>query len=172
MSRRARYMTEKVDVPSQFWEGWLTIVQKKAFGWQYTESYTETTHGVDENWKPTEKSKHYKVFLRHSPYTNNLLFKLAEALSNLIIFLRKIIGFLFIPGLIVTFICVFMDVGSETIGAIGGAVIGAPILFILLGLAAALVGTLLRKCFKIEEKLEEEMIANGYDPDSYAEFDD
>ena len=107
MSRHKRYSVETVNVPRQFWEGWLTKLQKKAFGWEFSEGYSETEHGIDSNWNHTETTTHYYVFKRFSPYTGNILFNLAEMISNLICFLRRIVGLLFIPAVVVLFILAF-----------------------------------------------------------------
>ena len=165
MSRHKRYSVETVNVPRQFWEGWLTKLQKKAFGWEFSEGYSETEHGIDSNWNHTETTTHYYVFKRFSPYTGNILFNLAEMISNLICFLRRLVGVLFLPGLVVTFILAFLGMDTSTIGVVGGTVIAAPFLAILLGLAAAIVGGVLKKIFRIEEKLQDEMEENGYDYD-------
>ena len=165
MSRHKRYSVETVNVPRQFWEGWLTKLQKKAFGWEFSEGYSETEHGIDSNWNHTETTTHYYVFKRFSPYTGNILFNLAEMISNLICFLRRIVGLLFIPAVVVLFILAFFGMDPSTLGTIGAYVVMAPFVAIIFGLLAAIVGSLMKKIFRIEEKLQDDMEEKGYDYD-------
>ncbi|MCD8041030.1 MAG: hypothetical protein LUF82_05890 [Clostridia bacterium] len=165
---RATYSISTRDIPKHLWDGWLIKMQMKAFGWVYMGGYKETEIGITEDWKAKTTVTRYLCFRRFSPYTNNLLFCFAEVLSNIIMIIRAIISWLFVPAcILLILVIIFGDIFGETFGPILIAcIILAPIIILALSFLIILVGSVLRNGFRLEERLLDDLEENGYDYDS------
>lgn len=177
----ARHRISTVELKGIFGDRWLLKLEKKAFGWQYYGTSTEDEVGYEISetssgvrGQTTHKYIDWLEFRRQSPYSNNPLFVIAEALSKVWSFLRRIIlgigGPLFLFFLVITLLDRFACNGSIGISQEGFEIIK----YTLILYAACIVlptaifcgiGVLIRKIFKVDERLKESLRNDGYDDD-------
>lgn len=167
---------------SFLFDGWLVKLTMKGFGWHYQgdeveeeardvketrfhETYATTTVRTETN------RKKYLEFNRVSPYTYNVLFNLTELIGKIFFFVRNIVRYVVIP---LTALCLLVGIlgpaagiqDSQTGYYIAAGVVGAYVFALVLpSLLLSGLGCLWRKIFRIEEKLCEELRANGYSDD-------
>lgn len=147
-------------------------LEKKCFGWR-TAGKSSTT--VDDGYESTisDEGSHYKVTTRHKShvvkyayfkrprmYAKNPLFSIVEMLSGIVSFLRVLALNLIAFAILASVVLMIADPATATpvvsaIAIVYAALIGASLL-----LAGAGYG--LRKAFKLDEKTDEILEANGY----------
>lgn len=156
-------------------------LEKKAFGWQYYGTTTEDEQGFEVSetstgvrGTTTHKYIDWLEFRRQRPYSNNPLFVIAEALSKVWSFIRRLVlgigGPLFVFVLVAT---LFDKLACG--GSIGLSETGVELIkYTLILYAAVLIlptaifcglGVLVRKVLKVDEKLKRSLREDGYDDD-------
>ena len=174
-----RYWLDSKSVSYSLGDGALTKFVAKSFGWVYSGRYKEQD-GVDvhedvridpENNRAhktttiTRKFVKYMDFVRVTPYTDNLIFKLIEILSNIISFIRKIAIRLLPWAMIVLIVLGVLsgDDGGEYFGAIAFVILGIYLgLLVLPSILLGVLARFLRKFFDIDNKVRENLKLNGY----------
>ena len=185
-------------VPVVFLDGWLVNIEKKAFGWESIgghsereewDEYRETTSGewigdtyYQKTTGHTERKSRittYKDFSRITPYSFNVLFHIFEFLSGIISWARRFIMYLVDLALVLFgvfgIIALLLGEGSEIgtfVEAIGAFLLAYVIIIVVPSLIIALCAFLMRKLFKIDEHVEQQLIDNGYTPDWRTEIHD
>ena len=164
MANNTQYRVQTLAIKTGRWGGQIVNLEKKAFGWRELGSETgEELTGVDTDTGRI-KSRAIKVryYSRPQPYTHNFLFMLCEALSKILSFIRRI-AIALLPLVLIALI-VFMSLGEGDFAQ--NFTIGAVIFYlaaIVGSLLLALLGKILKKALRIEEKLEEDMSDAGYE---------
>lgn len=111
-------------------------------------------------------------FRRVEPYGHNILFKLAELFSKIFSSIRRLILVIFYPiiiiivfGIIIGLILkehMLLDNGLSLLKTLAfvyfGGLVGPTVFF-------AVIGLIIRKIFRVDEKLMDELDANGYSSD-------
>ncbi len=192
-----KFKFEFKQVPAVFLDGWLVKLEKKAFGWEYIGSHSERTEWDEQventsgEWvgdvyvRTTERHTErrskittYKDFSRITPYSFNIIFHIFEFLSGIISFVRRFVMYLVDLALVLFGIglALMLFMGEGEIDAIVGG-IGAFLLLyvaciVVPSLLIALCAFLMRKLFKIDEHVEQQLIDNGYTPDWREEIHD
>lgn len=147
--------------------GALRKFEKRAFGWTFYDGIQSN------NYKFTKKGikpRFFKklTFLSHTPYTENVLFKITEFIQSLFSYLRRFCKYLFIPVIIASVILAYLNVDKQIQIAVIGISCAIYASLYLISIILSLLGIFERKIFHIEEKLERNMEKNGY---SYHVFD-
>lgn len=149
---------------------WITVLEMRAFGWADRKHRTDWLDEYDINidWENskanvTQRSKHYRVFKRIEPYSGNFLLKALEVIMAIQSWIRRkmIILLWFIDVLLfgIGLLYLFNGAGMNEYITLGIAVFA----FIYLpSFIIAALGFLTRKIFGIDEKLKDELEANGY----------
>lgn len=136
--------------------------EKRCFGWHYRGhtvdddvSYEVTDSGkVKKNHKITK----YAYFVRPKVWENNFLFGLTETISKIFSFVRRVLINAIVIGIILFIVGIMTENSGLALGvglAYGISIAGS---FIFAGL-----GALWKKVFKLEEKTDEILVANGFD---------
>ena len=192
-----KFKFEFKQVPAVFLDGWLVKLEKKAFGWEYIGSHSERTEWDEQventsgEWvgdvyvRTTERHTErrskittYKDFSRITPYSFNIIFHIFEFLSGIISFVRRFVMYLVDLALVLFAILGAIAVfgGGEDIGTfvegIGAFLLLYVICIVVPSLLIALFAWLMRKLFKIDEHVEQQLIDNGYTPDWREEIHD
>lgn len=136
--------------------------EKRMFGWHYTGhtvdddvSYEITDSG---KIKANHKIIKYAYFNRPKVWKKNFLFSFTEFLSNFVSFFRKVYLNLIVVMIILMVIGFMQE--EKTMGIV---VLCIGLGLIALSFLLAGLGGLWKKVFKLEEKTDEILTANGYD---------
>ena len=164
MANNTQYRVQTLAIKTGRWGGQIVNFEKKAFGWRELGSETgEELTGVDTDTGRI-KSRAIKVryYSRPQPYTHNFLFMLCETLSKILSFIRRI-AIALLPLVLIALI-VFMSLGEGDFAQ--NFTVGAAVFYLAAiagSLLLALLGKILKKALRIEEKLEEDMSDAGYE---------
>lgn len=170
MAKRKKYKVETLRIRTGRWGGQIITFDKKSFGWRDEgyETGSEVT-GIDyDSGKIQKKAFKEMTFTRPDPYTDNFLFKFVELLSKIVGFFRRIalsLAPIVVIGLIIALaLGVFGDDPAAT-GNVILTVIGIYVGLIGGSFLLDILGRIMKKSFKIEEKLEAAMTEAGYEYD-------
>ncbi len=139
--------------------------EKRCFGWHYVGhtvdedvSYDVVKTSTCEKLKKNTKIIKYAYFNRPKVWKKNFLFGLTEFIANFLGFFRRILIGLAPIQIIIGIILIAADAaeGALILGIVNAALIAAA--FVFGGL-----GFLWKKVFKLEEKTDEVLTANGFD---------
>ncbi len=166
MAKKQKYLEDQLIMRSSRFGGQLIKFEKTSFGWEFLGYDTdEEITGIDwDRGKVHSKVFKRLFFTRPNPYSKNFLFKLIEFIANIISFFRRLFLNLLPIALIA---CVLMSALNPdawlvlawgTFCGVYGGLIAATLLL-------SVLGRILKKAFKIEEKLETAMTDAGYDYD-------
>lgn len=139
-------------------------LEKKCFGWHcegrekevVDDGYTATDHGSYVSVKHNTKLIKYIYFSRPCDYKKNILFSLLEFISNILSRIRVWAINLIVIAIIVA--AIFYSTSPQVTQGI--AIIYAAL--ILGSIVVALLGLLVRKVFKLDEKTDQYYAENGY----------
>lgn len=139
--------------------------EKRCFGWHYIGhtvdedvSYDVVSTNYGAKVRKNTKIIKYAYFNRPKVWKKNFLFGLTEFIANFLSFFRRILIGLLPIQVIIALILAFTGsvTGAVVIGLVNVALIAA-------GFAFAGLGLLWKKVFKLEEKTDEVLTANGFD---------
>lgn len=154
-----------------FFDAWVLKLEKKAFGWHYYSMTTETERYLDDDLKVRTRVTVWYEFRRKSPYSHNFFFNLTEIINKIISFFRRIYAWIFSIGFVFAILGVIALIflgGVEYIKLLLSAVGIAFAVYVggvALSLLTALSGFIWRKIFRIDEKLQSHLAAQGYSTD-------
>jgi len=164
----AKKFTIRTKGKNYTWGPQIIKLEKKCFGWhcegreqkEVDDGYEATDHGSYISVKHKTKLIKTIYFSRPTDYKKNFLFSLLELISNIISFFRVwALNIILIPIII----CVIAALG-EANSADGFIKIIAIIYgsLILGSIVVALLGLLVRRVFKLDQKTDDYYQANGY----------
>ncbi|MBQ8689475.1 MAG: hypothetical protein IJ515_03840 [Clostridia bacterium] len=168
MSKNYRIKTKRIECYP--FDEWITKLERRAFGWvdkgMETDYYDEYDVTIDvDRQEATVKQKFtiYNVFRRIEPYSSNLLFKLVELLMSIQSWIRrKLIFLLFGITALALVIGIFQLLGTGEIGEYMLTAIMLLAITYVPSLVYALIGYMLRKVLRLDDKLKDSLEKNGY----------
>ena len=142
----------------------------RAFGWADRDYFTDwlDEYDVTIDWDSSkayvhQRFKTYAVFKRIKPYTFNPLFNLLEIIMSIQSWIRrKLIFLLFGIDLLLFGIGIFYFIGGKGMNEYIYYGLAVLAFVYLPSIAIAFLGFLTRKIFHIDEKLKDNLEANGY----------
>lgn len=174
---RRRYYTTTIYKSCPKWDRWFTKLERRCFGWFYEGITTEASnqYNVEINWETGRGSAsrifyEWITFKRISPYTDNFLFKLCEALMSFISWIRRtvvgLVGPLIIPVFLIGGVLFGGGLGENqmdtlVVPVISG-MIGAIVGLYAASAIVAIIGLSIKKLFRIEARLARSLRRNGY----------
>lgn len=136
--------------------------EKRCFGWHYVGHTVDddVSYQVTDDGKVKKNHKiiKYAYFARPKVWKTNFLFGLTETISKILSFIRRILINAIIIGL--ALFIIGLCIGNTGLALGVGLAYGISI-FGSLGFAG--LGVLWKKVFKLEEKTDEILDANGFD---------
>ncbi len=149
---------------------WITKLEMRAFGWsdrEHTVDYLNE-YDVTIDWDSSKayvnrKFKTYATFKRITPYSSNILFKILEFIMAIQSWIRRklIILLWFIDVILFGIGLVYLinGAGMNEYIALG---IGVFAFIYLPSVIIAVLGFLTRVIFRLDDKLKDNLEANGY----------
>ncbi len=136
--------------------------EKRCFGWHYVGHTVDddVSYQVTDSGKVKKNHKiiKYAYFARPKVWKNNFLFGLTETLSKILSFVRRVLLNMIVIGVILFIVGIATQNKGLALGvglAYGISIAGS--------FAFAGLGLLWKKVFKLEEKTDEILDANGFD---------
>lgn len=144
-------------------------LEKLAFGWTFAriEKYT-SAKGVDSHGNVKKSVSKTYCFKRITPFSSNGLFNFVELLSNVVSWIRRYIMLFLVPlVLISTIITGILGNGTDAFATVATYSLFAFVIVFFASILLPLIGIILIKKLRLIEKLQEELIANGYNPNQF-----
>lgn len=148
-------------------DGWLTRLEMRAFGWTYEGSKTEYLNSYSISYDESrdkvtarQNSKHYQIFERISPYTFNPIFIFLEFLMSIFSWIRRKLIYLLFVLAIFGLVLGLVQNNQELIkGGIGilAFIYGPSIVLLVLGF-------LMRIIFRMDSRLKRK-VRKSYEED-------
>ncbi len=177
----AKHFVRTVNIRGVFGDRWLLRLEKRAFGWHYYGSdvtdevgYTVTETSSGFKGETTHSYIDWLEFRRQNPYSSNLLFVIAEFFSKIWSFMRRLALVIGTPLTVIALVVGLLDKfacdSSWGIGEPSLELFKMGMIFYFAGLVLptfifSLTGFLLRKIFRIDEKVRASLRYDGYDDD-------
>ena len=155
--------TKTVDITP--FDGWMTKLEMRAFGWvdkgydtTWYDSYDIDVDLDNNKATATRRSSTYHVFKRINPYSHNLIFMLLELIMSITAWIRRKLVYIF-AGMTVLVVLISLITGDYS-----GLMIAGEIVFLIYvpSLFLALFGYLTRLIFRLDKKLGDALEKNGY----------
>lgn len=166
MQNNIHYVTHRISGPK-----FLTDMQFKALGYRVGDSQRvqEMDFERDPNSifgkSPTTKWVRYASYGRHTAYPTNIFLGLVSGLVTAVRFIRGIVKFL-VPFAIVIFM--LGDIPDE-VTALAAAVVGGYFITWAATILLMILAKVIRVVFRIDERMDEICISNGWMP--WSEYD-